>query len=197
MNEDISIIYKFGKSYDEEMRNLGKYLMSCNVLGSKIINEKNVILSTLNSLFIRKIEIDNLLSEIFELDKIINNYIERKEIIESIYIWISNIFTKYNKNFKLYLPKFTKSDIFYLYLQCEKCNKKESGTVYPIYMAGPLLSDLSIKDNFIGNLRDEIDVKKIKNNPECITRITSIIYNKLFDNDSPLIEDYELLKNKF
>ena len=98
------------------------------------------------------------------------------------------------------MPKFTKSDIFYLYLQCEKCVKETDDFSISkiIYKPGVSLSDLSIRKDFFGYLREEINLKNIQNNTDCIDNIAKIIYNKLFDKrNSPYLNGHDNLINKF
>jgi len=194
-------IKKIMERNDQTMKNLSKYLISVISNGDKIKDEIEVMFSTLNSEFIRKIEKDNLLSQIFNLPTIINEYKNRNKKKEYFYNWLNSILSKYNSTFKLYLPKFTKSDIFYLYLQCDKCIKETddfSSISKIIYKPGISLSDLSIRRDFFGYLREEINLKNIQNNTDCIDNIAKIIYNKLFDKrNSPYLNGHENLVNKF
>ena len=55
---------KIMEKNDEAMKNLSNYLISVRSTGGKIIDEIDIMISNLNSEFIRKIEKDNLISQI-------------------------------------------------------------------------------------------------------------------------------------
>ena len=194
------IIRQIMKNNDETMKNLSNYLISVRAIGGKIVEEIDVMISTLISEFIRRIEKDNLLLEIFELHKKINKYIDRYKKSENFYSWLNSISSKYNSDFKLYLPKFTKTDIFYLYLQCNRCQKDNEEFSIPIiiYKPGISLSDLSIRSIFFGYLRNDLKLKDIQNNKDCIDNIAKIIYNKLFDKkNDPYLNEHSIIMEKF
>ena len=194
------IIRQIMKNNDETMKNLSNYLISVRAIGGKIIDEFDVMLSTLNSEFIRRIEKDKLISQIFNLDEKINIYIKRNKKSENFYSWLNNISSKYNSKFKLYLPKFTKTDIFYLYLQCDKCEKSNEEYSIPniIYKPGISLSDLSIRTNFFGFLKKELNLREIGNNIDCIDNIAKIIYNHLFDKkNASYLKDHKIIEEKY
>ena len=67
------------KNNDSSMKNLAEYLISTKTVGNKIIDEYDVMVSTLNAEFIRRMEKDQLLEQIFNLDQIINQYSNRKK----------------------------------------------------------------------------------------------------------------------
>ena len=115
---------------------------------------RNIIISTLNSIFIEKIysyieknykndnidEISNFLFDTIKgIDKKINDLMERKNIDQKEIKWAYNLLKEITYDFNIILPKFNYEDIKYLFL------RNGNGCKYSL---GPLLRDskINVKD---------------------------------------------------
>ena len=102
-------------------------------------NNLQIIYGTLNALFIFKLYKKEKTSFIWNIENYINGFKNREEINDLYFIsLIDDNLKSLKDNFKIYIPKFKKSDLLFLFINVTKNNNMEKD-----YKLGPLLEEFN------------------------------------------------------
>ena len=189
--EKINYVYEFGE--ENEYRIIYNFLVYIFFEEEEELSEnninKNIIISTLNSIFIETIysyieknysndDIDQISLFLFEAIKGIDNKINdlmKREIIEEKEIkWAYKLLKEIPYNFNIILPKFKYEDIKYLFIRKGYRGK---------YSLGPLLIDSKINVENCETIFENNGGNKEKNFSDYYYQIISSIL-KIYKNDN-------------
>jgi len=137
---------------------------------------KQIIFGTLNAIFIYKLYKKEKTGFLWDLGEYINNFIKREEINDSYFISLvdDNIKSLEDK-FWLYVPKFKKSDILFLFINVTK-NDYQGNRDYKL---GPLLDEfrcMQVISGLIPMVDKLLSSENTKTMVEIMDDITKVIY---------------------
>ena len=177
----------------DEMQEVGNYLWDCYYFqnsGLEINKMNKIIYSSLNAFFINRLSNKNLLDYLKILDQIINKIAKRHQINNNLFLWGNKLAKSIDKEFKLYLPKFTFSDMIFLYI-IYKSNVEK--------IKGPALNNIN-NDDLIPNLEDlsKLIDMDFDSHQKCMDNIAGVFFYNIFDPKSQKRElEHEKLKDLF
>ena len=169
-----------------------------NEKGTNIDREnKCIIYGTLNAYFIYKLYKQNKISFLWNIGEYINNFKYREEINEPYFIYkVDDILKSLEDKFMLYIPKFKKSDLLFLFINVTKNDYKGNRE----YKLGPLLTEFEcnqVKKPLISLIDKFLEKDNDKTIVQILDEISKVIYlNYLnIDGKEEDVKDHDSIIN--
>ena len=155
-------------------------LMNMNDGNISNIDKKNqqIIYGTLNAYFIYKLYKSEKTGFLWDIGDYINNFKMREEINDSYFISkVDDNIKSLEDKFLLYVPKFQKSDLLFLFINVTK-NDYQGNREYKL---GPLLEEFGCKQ-VIASLNPMVDKLLASDNNQNVVEIVDDIARKIYLN---------------
>ncbi|KAK8891276.1 hypothetical protein M9Y10_028484 [Tritrichomonas musculus] len=196
----LKIIDRDNENVFDSVTELGEYIelqSLVHMLVSRITNtgssigstflpdDIEIMFSTINAIFLSKLYKDNLINDLYNLDKFLNSLGNREHIKEERDIeWIHKIASQYPPDFDLVLPKFNPKDLFFLFVGYKG--------QYEAPNPGPIIGNLKCA-NVIESIKLKIS-SEVDNFISCSDIIGKQIYRIIIDQRGQIPSNHQDLK---